>query len=158
MLWTGLTSVILILIAFEDFKSRSVNILLFVALGLLLSYKSLQEYPVTIWALNIGINFAYLVVMMAACGGYIYWKYKRGLGNFIGAGDVIFLAIVSLLLDPILFLFFNTLSFIIALVSHVLLSSVSTRYVRAGTVPLAGFQSACLVPVVVFSGYLKVLL
>jgi len=152
MLWIGLTTLILFLIAFEDFKSRSVNVLSFLVLASLIVYKSLQARPTAVWATYTGVNFAYLLLMLSLCSLYIYWKHKTWrLTSFIGVGDILFILIVALLLDPVLFLVFNTLTFIVALVSHVLLTRISEKYERLGTIPLAGFQSACLIVLIFFT-------
>jgi hypothetical protein len=153
MLWICLTSLVLFLIAYEDFRSRSVNVLLFIALAILLGYKSFKENLFYTWTTYVGFNFAYLALLLGMCSIYTFWKYKSWLlTNFLGAGDILFIAIVALLFSPVSFLLFNTVTFIVALASHILLSRISTRYLRFSTVPLAGFQSACLVLVIIYNG------
>jgi len=138
---------ILLFIAFQDFKTRSVSWVLFpiaYVLGLInssldLSYRELGTYLV----INTGIILILILILLL----YLVIRYGRPglkLGNFLGSGDVLFFFIISTCFSPINFILFCFVSFLLALIISVLFISKKT------TIALAGWQAIVLSLVLLF--------
>lgn len=145
------TIVILIGIIYEDFRYRLVKILLYFLLLFFLVFQRLNELSTIDFLVFTAINLVYILLLLSICFGFIYFKYKttKIIDKFFGLGDVLFLAAIATWFDPIVFVFFNTLSFALALALHFLLKNFSF-YRHIQSVPLAGMQSLFFVPVFIY--------
>lgn len=140
---------VLIIISFEDFKYRSVRLFLFPLL-LVLLITSMNEISLS----NVLINMAYLLFLTGIATLYLFIKYKSCtlFANSIGAGDILFLLVLSCWFYPVDYILFNSISFIIALVLHFILNKVSSSYRMCNSIPLAGIQSICFLIVFISTG------
>lgn len=140
---------VLIIISLEDFKYRTVRLLLFPLL-LVLLITSMKEISLS----NVLLNIAYLLFLTGIGATYLFIKYKTWvlLTNSIGVGDVLFLLVLSCWFSPVDYILFNSISFTVALVLHFILNRVSASYRVYNSIPLAGVQSICFLIVFIFSG------
>ncbi|WP_153847061.1 hypothetical protein [Sphingobacterium paramultivorum] len=147
MWWTISIVVLLIGIAYQDFKQRAVSIVLFILLAILLLGLKLTEncwqdcYP------DIIANILFLAFQMG--GILIYFRIKEGqwgriMDRKLGWGDIAFLLCILLYMPFLNFFIFHIISLIIALLIAV--PNKNWRHPQKG-IPLAGCQA------VLFLGY-----
>ena len=147
MWWTISICVILLCIAYQDFRQRAVSALLFLVLALLLLSLNLStgfwqdSYP------HIVANLLFLVFQLGVI--MLYFRVKAGkweqvMDRKLGWGDIVFLLCLSLYMPFLNFFVFYAVSlFLILLVT---LLNRSWRNPQKG-IPLAGCQS------LLFMGY-----
>jgi hypothetical protein len=154
MLLKIFTIVVLIGIIYEDFRYRLVKVFLYLLLLFVLVAQRVSEISITDYLVFAGINLAYILLLLGICFGFIYFKYgtMKIIDNFFGIGDVFFLISIATWFDPITFVFFNTISFAVALIAHFALKNFPF-YQHKHSVPLAGMQSLCFVPVFIITTY-----
>lgn len=131
--------------AWEDFSSRTIGLLLFVGWAILLLIFQ-EQLPIDYLAVNATLLLVQVGVMVL----YGLWKNKGkriGLGSFIGAGDIIFMALAVFYFHPLVF----QLTLIVAL----LLSLVYGMISKAKTQPLAGVY-ALVMTVAIWLQYFEV--
>jgi Flp pilus assembly protein protease CpaA len=146
MLLQLLTIAVSSLIIYEDFRHRLVRVILYVLMFVLLFVQQTQRKMMEIIFLDWLMNIGYLMIMGLIVGLYFFIRYRTF--NFvrtIGFGDVLLLAALALWFEPIEFVFFNTVSFLIAFVLHFILRRTKF-YSDADSVPLAGMQCICFIP------------
>jgi hypothetical protein len=153
MLLKVLTIVVLIGIIYEDFKYRLVKVVSYLLLLVFLVVLRVNELPFSDLLISAGINVLYLLLMLSICVGYIYVKFRsfKLVNQFFGLGDVLFLIAISMWFDPVVFVFFNTASFMVALILHFIFRNIPSYNNKS--VPLAGMQSLCFIPVFIYSAY-----
>lgn len=142
-----LIEVILLAIAIQDFKTRSVSWLLFplgyflclINSSLYLSYKELAIY--------VGLNTGIILILILILTLYLVIRHGKAglkLGSFLGLGDVLFFLLASVCFSPFNFIIFCLISFLTALFIGVILFSKTT------TIALAGWQALVLGFVLLF--------
>jgi hypothetical protein len=104
-----------------------------------------QHQPLVQIGLNVLLNGLYLIMLFLLSYLYLYLRNK----SFVDVRNYILLCI-SVWFEPVQFILFNTASFILSLLAHYLLSIKSRAYKKFESVPLAGYQSLCLIAVVVY--------
>lgn len=146
------TAIVLIAIAYEDFSHRLVRILFYgILLVLLISWRySNIVVPLELFV-DIVFNLIYIVLLLGICSAVMYLRYGEFnlFRRFLGLGDVLLLTALACWFDPLTFILFNALSFLIALIVDQLLRKIFTSYKRFHSVPLAGIQSLCFLPVII---------
>lgn len=142
MLWITLLTVLLLLaMAWQDFKYRAISIWLFVAVGVGLVY---LKYHAVGWALlwtDLLTNSCFLALQMFILFGYFALKQRKWvnlLKGYLGEGDLLFLILLASYLS-----FFNFLAFHISSLFLVLILGVYLRH-KNPKIPLAGAQAFCL--------------
>ena len=145
MVYLLLQTALFFRMAWEDFRSRTIGLWLFIAWAvLLLIFKDLLP-------LNyLAINAALLLVQVGVMVLYGLWKNKGkriGLGSFIGAGDLIFMALAVF--------YFHPLAFQATLIVALILSLVYGMVSKAKTQPLAGVY-ALVMTVAIWLQYFEV--
>lgn len=151
-MWMQLFTVaVLSLIIYEDFRYRLVRVIFYLLiLGLLFfqqSDKKVFELVLIHWLLNIG----YILMLGSITMLYFYLKLRTlNILKFIGVGDILFLVAVASWFDPVEFIFFNTISLLVALAGHAILRK-KRIYGQFETVPLAGIQSLCFIPLFLYT-------
>ncbi len=97
-------------------------------------------------------GIAFLVVQLAILWIYFSLK-KRSIINltndYLGWGDVLFLAAITCYLSPINFIIFYVVS-LIAVLLYTLIATLLSDKSRNPHIPLAGLQAALLAPLMVF--------
>ena len=140
-------------IVYEDFKFRRVRFAYFIILVPLLYFQNYlpaeEQWP------DIGINLLYLSVLMLSVAGFGYFKTGtvRSFSSMIGLGDILLLLSLTVWLNPVMMIIFNSVSFMIALLLHLLLGRFAF-YTKFNTIPLAGMQGICFLPVFLYIGHL----
>ncbi len=137
---------VLLLIAYEDFRYRSIRIFLFPILAFALFWFTVRNTPVEEIAANAVLNTFYVLLILLMSFLYLYFFRKKAFmpSQYLGVGDLLFLLCVSMCFDPVDFVMFITASMFAAILFHFVLSSLFRRYRLMHVVPLAGYQSFCL--------------
>lgn len=141
MWWTISIAVLLIGIAYQDFKQRAVSIVLFLLLAiLLLGLKLTQSYWEDSFS-DVLTNILFLAFQMG--GILIYFRIKEGIWGRImdrklGWGDIAFLLCIVLYMPFLNFFLFH----IISLIAVLLIAMVNKNWrdPQKG-IPLAGCQA-----------------
>lgn len=145
MVYLLLQTALFLRMAWEDFRSRTIGLWLFIAWAILLLI--FQELlPINYLAINAILLLVQIGVMVL----YGLWKNKGkrvGLGSFIGAGDLIFMALAVF--------YFHPLIFQLTLIAALLLSLVYGVVSKAKTQPLAGVY-ALVMAVAIWLQYFEV--
>ena len=139
-------------IAYEDFRLRRVRLIFYLMLFVFVFVYRIQTDALDSILLFLCLNLTYLSLLLFVCACYVYLKTGsfRGLGSYIGAGDILFLIALTGWFELIQYILFNVISFIVALVTHTVFKRFSF-YNDLATIPLAGIQSVCFLVVVVFN-------
>lgn len=138
---------ILLIIAYQDFKTRYVSWVLFPVGYILCLINSSLQLPYQELGMYLAINTGIILVLILILMIYLVIRHgKEGLklGSFLGAGDVLFFLLASVCFSPFNFIIFCLISFLTALIIGVLLLS------KKGTIALAGWQSLVLGFVLLF--------
>jgi hypothetical protein len=145
MFWLRLlVTLLLICIAYEDFKHRMVKLIYYLLLIVALLFIRFETIQSEDFFIHFGMNLAYLLLLLSTSLLTLY-LFRRKVSNpliYIGLGDLILLFTFCLWFDLLNFLIFNTISLILALLIHVVLSRYPF-YSKHGTIPLAGIQCLC---------------
>lgn len=147
MLWNIAICICLLWIAYQDFKHRAVNILLFIVLALLLSSLNLltgfwaDKYPQML------ANILFLVFQMGVI--LLYFRIRSGkweqvMDRKLGWGDIAFLCCLTLYMPFLSFFVFYAISLFLVLL--VTFTRKDWRNPEIG-IPLAGCQA------LLFAGY-----
>jgi hypothetical protein len=138
-----LAILILLLIFFQDWKSRAVYWFLFPALiFLLMGIRFLQPFVLTEIGHSTLMNIGFIVVQLCTLTLYFSFRNKKWINitaQLLGLGDILFLLSIACYLSVLNFLFFYTASLIIVLL--VWLSWNWSSKEKNKFIPLAGFQS-----------------
>lgn len=135
-----LVAVVLVALAYQDFRSHSVSLWLLVALALGAGTTAQTKVPFTQWALHAGINWGFIALQMGLIK--LLFTLKRGAqvqlaDGLIGWGDILFLLASGLLFSPGNFLVFYISGLTVVLLGY----GVYTKMSASGTnkeIPLAG--------------------
>lgn len=146
--------VLLVGIIYEDFKFRSVHLMMYLAVIAILVYIRIANYNELIGVfVDTVVNTVYLLLLLIVSILMIYVK-KRGrrlkVFSYIGSGDIIFWFALACWFQPVEFIFFITLSLLGSLLLHVILCRFSFYNVH-NTVALAGLQCTLFLPVFIFT-------
>jgi hypothetical protein len=127
-----------LLIAFQDFKSRSVSILYlagFTLVSVLYGIYQFQWQQMLWWFL---FNIGFLVFQGAVLSLYYFIKYRnfKLLSNSLGGADIWIIVALSFSFDFVGFIVFVCLGFIISIGYYVVMNNVLKKYIKE--IPLAG--------------------
>lgn len=141
-------SVLLVLLAIvaQDFNSRSVYLLLFpVLLVLLILLKGFAHLLSSETFTTVLINLGFLVLQLALLTVYFSVK-RRSFVNIttelLGWGDILLLVCIAFYLSVLNFLFFYLSSLLLALIGWVLYTTLTGK--KDQHIPLAGLQGIIL--------------
>lgn len=137
-------ALLLICIAYEDFKHRLVKLIYYILFTVVLLILRFEIISLEDFFIFFGMNLAYLLLLLSMSLLTLYLFYRKVTNPlaYIGLGDLILLFTFCLWFETINFVIFNTISLIIALVVHASLSRFNF-YNKHKTIPLAGIQSIC---------------
>lgn len=152
----GHLSVLLVLgscliIAFQDFKSRSISIwVLGLYLGAVALYAALHHRSL----LDAGFNLLFIGILLGTTVGMVTLVKKRPYREVIGLGDVLFLVISTPLFQLTSFVIWIPIGLLATFLIHLVLIRSVSVYRQQATVPLAGllsliFSIACVTEVYV---------
>lgn len=145
-----LSIVILLFLAYQDVRSRGVSWILFPVLFLLFLLKTLQVKSVSQMLTYFGLNILMLLAVLALLTLYFFireGKIQNIVDRYLGLGDICFWLVSAVCFAPVNFVLFFLASLILSLIIHLIVSQIQ----KDQTVPLAGYQSLCLIVLVVFS-------
>lgn len=144
MLATLITILILGIIFFQDWKTRTIHIGLPIALFVVGLY---NNYSILSWY-GLLQNTAFFLLVFLILILYVTIKNKAFVNpfeNYFGLGDLLFYLAVS----PFFFLYYFIQYFIFSLVFSILLYFGLKKYFNHATIPLAGFASLLLIFLIV---------
>lgn len=133
--------IVLLIIAIQDFKTRSVLWFLFPLGYILCLFYSSQYLSIMELGMYVGINTGIILFLITFLLLYLFIRHGKAglqLGSFLGSGDVLFFLLASVCFSPFNFIVFSILSFLMALIFNALFFSKKT------TIALAGWQSLVL--------------
>jgi hypothetical protein len=147
-MWLSLLIMLtLLLIIYEDFRYRAVKVIYYVLLLGALAFQQWYEVGPEMLVIQAFLNVLYIALLLIFAALYFYIKNRRfELFQYIGPGDLLFLGALACWFDPVGFVWFNTASLIVSLLLHMLFKRLK-QYPHPDTVPLAGMQALCFVPV-----------
>lgn len=129
---------LLIILAFQDYKDREVSIWLFCVLAVLSSFK-LYLYGFTEVYVDVIFNIVVLGIQVSVLCIYFNLIKKRDVFSMIGLGDIFFFVLLTLSFSLVYFILFQLVSLIVALIF-----SVVVKFNKREYIPLAGIQASCL--------------
>jgi hypothetical protein len=149
-----LLALVLILIAYQDFKTLRVSIILYGLSIILAAFIGLDHIEKFTYLKFITINLSILVIQTAILIFYLYVRTQGNLSFFssIGKGDMVFFVTIALFFPPISFIIFQICSFLLILFFH---STLRKLKWIGEFVPLAGYQAIILFTLIIVSFILK---
>lgn len=134
---------LLLIIAYEDFKDRAIHTLLPILLFVFLVAKYYTFYPHLDYIKTIGMNIAFLVIQIFLAILFFTIREKQLINVFkshLGAGDVLFLLSISPAFSTINFVAFYTIS--LAIIATLYFVAATIKWVNSNhQIPLAGLQA-----------------
>jgi len=137
----------LLLVFFQDLKSRSVMVILLIATGILFALQMYFRLSWHLFLMGITVNLAFvcgLCIVLYVCTKFII---KKPFSNAIGLGDLFFFGCMALGFPTMTFLILFSFSLFFAALLYVFLR----KKLMQQTVPLAGFQSLFIAIVLLVS-------
>lgn len=141
-------------ITWEDFCYRAVHVGWFIAFGLFGGVLTVWQYGwLNIWQ-NILLNIGFVGLQLILTT--IYFSFKKGKSiniadQYLGWGDIVFLVLSAVLLNPIWFVIYYTFSLIIVLVAFMIYRLLSNN--PSNTIPLAGGMAICTMILLTFGWF-----
>jgi hypothetical protein len=146
--------IVLMAVAIEDFKSRAVHVVWFPALFLLAIAYALQFINATALLDYLLISFVFLALQGLLLMSYFILKHKQWIDitqSYLGWGDILFIAAVLPLFNPLVFVLFYLGSLLVTIVFVLIYRWVVEKMVF---IPLAGLQSICLLAIVFYHQFI----
>lgn len=147
MFYLLLTGVLLfaVFIAFQDLKSRSVSIIYLVGFSVFVAVFTLTRFPLQQLLYYFLYNIVFLLLQAVFLVLYYYIKYRdlKKLPASIGGADIWVFLIFAFSLEPVVFIFFMTVAFIVALLYYGLVNFVLKKTMHE--IPLAGVLCICYI-------------
>ena len=137
-------AIVLLTMAFEDFKNRTVHAVLFPVLFLLsfvYAFYHLDGYAIL---KNIGISFCFLALQGILLVLYFVIKHKQWINitdGYLGWGDVLFMLAILPFFSPLTYVLFYLSSLTVTII-FVLMYKIVVKEMKF--IPLAGIQALCL--------------
>lgn len=148
MVYTLLLSLLFGHVIIHDYIYRKVNIItLLLILGIGLHYSS---HTSSISWVDIGMNLSFIILNTTALWLYVYLRHRKAafLDSRIGLGDILFWVCIIPFFDIQRFITIFVLSLVFSLGLHLVLLK-GKIYGGNISVPLAGFQSLFMLPILV---------
>lgn len=150
---------VLVVIAFQDLQSRSVQWIWFPALALMFFFNRYQQGD-DAWRVcsDALLNIALLAIQLLLLSVYVSWRQKLWINlakGWLGWGDILFLGALCLAFPTGIFVLFYIGSLLLVAVGWLVYLQGNKKAVQRD-VPLAGLQALLLAAVLVYiwlSGY-----
>ena len=138
-----IASIILALIAYQDFRYLAVSWILFAAGFILFFITGWLTLKFGVQVYYILLNSAFVIVQLGSAMLYIYFRKKdlKAVKGYLGSGDLLFFLLLCLVLSPVNFIIFNLVSLLLALLVFIFYRKTGGKDRR---IPLAGFQALYL--------------
>jgi len=152
----GCICILLLIIAWQDFKTRTVYVFLFALLfisALFLQYLrcgfSEEAY------VHIALNTSVVCMQLLVLYGYLKIVRKINFFDGMGLGDVFFYICIIPMLSVPVFIFFNISSLVFALLIYTLAGK--KIHMESGAIPLAGIQAVTLLlTIIIVEGFFSI--
>jgi len=141
VLW-GLVVIILVAVAWQDFKYRAVDTWMFPLAVALVILQSVMLHTFS-WT-SVGINLLIIALQLTLLNLLMYWQRKEWLmagERWMGWGDVAFFGVLACCFSPVNFVVFYVFSLLFILIASL---AVAIAGYKVGRIPLAGGQAALL--------------
>lgn len=139
-------ALILLVIAYQDFKYRAIHWLTLPPLLILFVWGYSQFWASDELLSGLTTNLGFLFIQWLGITLYYSIKMRRPvqiINQFIGVGDLLFLGVCALAFSPLNFMLFTISGFLMSIIVHVLM-----QLKRGGrkTIPLAGLLAIWMLP------------
>lgn len=134
---------LLVIVSYQDIRSREVSWFLFPLLFIAIVYKGLIWMETLKYTLGFLLNLLCVIIQLAALLAFYAIRHgsiKNFLTTRLGTGDILFLIILSAGMAPIIFEIFLVVALALVLIS-VFTIKFSVTYWNKKTIPLAGLLS-----------------
>lgn len=135
---------ILLLIAYQDIRLRSVSVVLFVLVGVLNFARGVSRVETQTLITYISVNTAFVVIIMSLLTGYLLIRYKKNVKvifrDFLGIGDLVFWVMMVPAFSPANYVLFYFFSMLTCAILFPAIKKISQPQ-DVATVPLAGMQA-----------------
>lgn len=152
-------SILLLLgiICMQDFRSRSISVLILAALAIFCFIRAVKESSFQTAIINFAFVMLFELFLVSLLKLYFFLKEKRFIpiiDTKIGKGDIAFMMSASFMLSPVLFMLLLLTSTFFALIIVIIKFTLSKSNQRAQdyAIPLAGIQSAVLIIFIIIAG------
>jgi len=143
-------------IAYQDFRYRSVPVLVFGISFLLAIAVQYQACGMDqLFMIQISLNSLFIVLNLLIVIVYIKQIKKIPLSSALGIGDIVFYLILIPLLSIPVFMYFHISSLLLILTLYPILKNTMSFHTRA--IPLAGLQACYLIILLIVFEYIYVL-
>ena len=139
LMLTG-TLIILGVICYQDFSTRTISLWIIVALLFLQLVAVMFDLPVNLFLEHVLINVSILVLLFTVVLVYYFFKIGSWVNifdNYIGTGDILLLLVLCPGFAPLNFLVFILGCFILILIVTIIGTILRTS--KPKTIPLAGY-------------------
>lgn len=148
-------TVLLSILAYQDFKERSISILLIPLLFFAGIWRGLLSVSASIIVVQCFFNFGFVILQCLLASFYISIKHKKWINitkDYIGWGDILFFVAITPLFDIVNYIFFYTGSLILVLLGYICLQQFD--YSKPSVqIPLAGAMAILLIAFLVIADY-----
>jgi hypothetical protein len=150
VLFVIIVIVVLSFIFFQDLKDRAVSWYFFPLLFLFAVLIRFQKNDLMSFLLDCGLNMLFVIVQLAMVWGYFSVKNRKFINitkNYLGIGDILFLCSITPLFSPVVFVIFYVVSLLVIVTGVIVIRLITIS--KNDSIPLAGLQSALLMPIIV---------
>ncbi|MBN2520428.1 MAG: hypothetical protein JXB17_07990 [Bacteroidales bacterium] len=140
-----LSAIVLLIIAFQDFKFRAVSWFLFPLLFVFYIFRGLYYIDMFEFIINFGINILFIILQLGVVFSYFAIKKGKIFETFkkaIGLGDILFFVIICLNFSLINLILYQIFSLLLILLYFGILRM--TKILKKKLIPLAGSMSVTL--------------
>ena len=145
--------VVMTVVAYQDFRYRTINLFSLIAFSGLAMYLGAQELTWQVWLMQTGINLSFIFIQLFLITIWFSIKEKRWTNiadQYLGWGDILFFIPIALLFNPVHFMCFYIGSLLSVLVGFLCYQMITTN--PSPTIPLAGGMAICLIFTLLFVG------
>ena len=144
--WKVCVTSVLLMMAYQDIRSRTISLWLFLALLCLGFFRF--EFIALNW---VEALFSASFLLICSIVVWLYFKLRRPNQNLldtIGLGDILFLLLTCLFLCFPTFIYWFNISLLLSLILHFSLKNFVSNH--SELIPLAGYQAISLIPLIIF--------
>lgn len=140
------TIILLLFLAYQDFRYRAISWWLIPVLVLAFGYLEISTIGRDQFLANIALNLGFIVFQMAVLTMYFSMrnrKFTNIINTYLGIGDVLFFVLLAAAFSFVNYIFFLVTSFILVTIGFMIFKSVKRN--TNPEIPLAGAMSLILV-------------
>ncbi|MGN7787298.1 prepilin peptidase [Niabella sp. 22666] len=146
-----ITCIILLAIAYTDFKERAVPVYLFIGLLVICFITTVLQTDMATAFLQLAINTGLIMLLLVAL--LIYYRLRQSslkevINQKLGIGDMAFWIAIAPLFSVVNFMLFFISSLLVVLLIMIVRIALKKR---VALIPLAGYQAAVLVVIIIIN-------